>query len=68
LLVAALVATVLASEDAFLDFTKQFGKRYTKAAEMIKRRYAGVCTVHFLRCCLDYASFRWLPNDKYTGH
>ncbi len=36
---AALVATVLASEDAFLDFTKQFGKRYSKAAEMVTRRY-----------------------------
>jgi hypothetical protein len=36
---AALVATVLASEDAFLDFTKQFGKRYSKATEMVTRRY-----------------------------
>jgi hypothetical protein len=39
LVAAALVATVLASEDAFLDFTKQFGKRYSKATEMVTRRY-----------------------------
>jgi Papain family cysteine protease len=38
LVAAALVASALASEDHFLDFTREFGKRYTKAAEMIKRR------------------------------